>query len=110
MELGGSGSTIGAAWASTLDSFVRSGGVVIACNYFDTSWQIMNSSGLMGITAQASAYSMSIVVADSTDPVAAGVTSPYTGMSGSSQYTTTETGVVTRVSGGNPVVIHKTFP
>jgi hypothetical protein len=109
MERSGcNGSTIGAAWATTLNSFVRSGGVVIACNYFDTSWEIMSSSGLLSISAVSSAYGSSIVVADSTNPIAADVSS-YTGMSGSSSYTTTETGIVTRVSGGDPVVIHKMF-
>jgi len=109
MESGGSGSTIGATWSATLTSFVNSGGVVIACNYFDTSWQIMNSSGLLSITSQASATSSSINVVGTTDPIAAGVATPYTGLSGSSQYVTSETGIVTQVSGGNPVVIHKQF-
>jgi hypothetical protein len=108
MERGGSGSTIGTAWSTTVTSFVRSGGIFIVCNYLDTSWQIMNSSGLMSISSASSATSSSIVVVDTTDPIAADVTA-YTGSSGSTQYTTTETGIVTEVSGGNPVVIHKIF-
>jgi hypothetical protein len=107
MERGGSGATIGTAWATTLASFVANGGVVIVCNYLDTSWQIMRDSGLLDITAASSATSRSIEVADTTHPIAASVTSPYTGLSGSTQYTTTETGIVTQVVGGNPVVIHR---
>jgi hypothetical protein len=109
MESGGSGSTVGAAWATALTTFVNNGGVVIVCNYLDTSWQIMRDSGLLAITAASSATSSSIVVVDTSHPIAAAVTSPYTGLSGSTQYTTSEPGIITRVSGGNPVVIHKQF-
>jgi hypothetical protein len=109
MEMGGSGSTIGAAWASTLTSFVNSGGVVIACAFLDQSWQVMDSAGLLAITSSSSAYSSSISVVDSTDPIAASVASPYTGPNGSAQFVTSETGIVTQVPGGNPVVIHREF-
>ncbi len=109
MELGGSGTTIGAAWSATLTSFVNSGGVVIACAFLDQSWQVMNSSGLLSISSASSAYSSTINVVGTTDPIAAGVASPYTGPNGSSQFVTSEPGIVTQVSGGNPVVIHKVY-
>jgi hypothetical protein len=104
----GTGTTVGTAWATTLASFVANGGVVIACNFLDDSWQVMNSSGLLNVTANSSVYGSSIEIADTTHPIASGVASPYSAPNGSSSFTTTETGIVARVAGGGaPVVIHR---
>ena len=110
MERGtsGMGTTVGTAWATTLATFMANGGVVIACNYFDESWAVMSSSGLLDITAVTSIYGSSVEIADTTHPIAAGVASPYPAPNGSASYTTTETGIVARVAGGGaPVVIHR---
>jgi hypothetical protein len=109
MERGGTGSTIGAAWASTLLSFVTDGGIVIAMSYYCSAWEIMDSAGLLELTSAADATGSTINVVASSDPLAVGVTSPYSGLSGTTSFVTPESGVVNRVSGGNPVVIRKEY-
>jgi hypothetical protein len=110
MESGGSASTIGPAWATTLDTFVRGGGVVIACNYLDDSWQVMNRAGLIGVSGRLSTGTSMVVVEEATNPLMYGVTTPYSGLTGTSGFMTSEPGIVARMASGSyAVVIHKIY-
>jgi hypothetical protein len=102
--------TVGTAWASTLDSFVNGGGVVVVADYSGSSWEILDTSGLMTITASAGVSSgTSLTIAAPGDAVATGVSNPYTATNGSRSYTTSDTVVVSQTSTAAPVVVHKEF-
>jgi hypothetical protein len=102
--------TVGTAWASTLDSFVNAGGVVIVADYSGSSWEILDTSGLMTITASTTVSSgTSLTIAAPGDDVATGVSNPYIATNGSRSYTTSDTVVVSQTSTAAPVVIHKEF-
>ena len=100
---------IGGEWSGILSDFVENGGVVIVCDYsggYGGSYGILTGAGLMSIS---SAYDRSfqlLYVADATDPLADGVSSPFYGQSGTLSFLTAEEKVV--ISDGTyPVVIHK---
>lgn len=99
--------TVGTAWASTLASFVSSGGVVVQCD-FEARYHILDRAGLMSITGSTTVNGAALTIADPTDAVAAGV-SNYTAENGSSSYNSTDGNVVVETVGGAPVVIHKTI-
>ena len=60
----------------------------------------------MNVTGHA-AYSGSVFVADPAHPIAQGVSSPYTGLSGSSRFATSDGHVIADDAGTMPVVIIK---
>ena len=98
--------TVGTAWASTLDSFVASGGVVIQCD-FAGRYHILPSAGLLPITGSSKITDALLTIADPLDPVASGV-SDYLAGNGSSSYSCSEGNVVAKISSNAPVVINKT--
>jgi len=73
------------------------------------TWEIMNSSGLMTITASVNVSGQTLTVAAPEDPVAAGLPATYRGPNGSDAFTSTEEGIVVRTAAGAPVVIHSTY-
>ncbi|MFX1474835.1 MAG: Loki-CTERM sorting domain-containing protein [Promethearchaeota archaeon] len=112
--------TIGTLWASTLQNFVSSGGVVITtdCYSFPARiWgpniHILNESGLMTINRVEDSYptgSISLLsLFAAFDPVAIGVSSSWTPSNGTISVETAETTVVAKDDNGNPVVIHKIY-
>jgi len=102
--------TVGTAWTSTLNTFVNSGGVVVVADYSGSSWEILDTSGLMTITASAGvSIGASLTIAAPGDAVATGVSNPYLATNGSRSYTTSDTVVVSQTSTAAPVVIHKLF-
>jgi hypothetical protein len=98
--------SIGTAWATTLQAFVNSGGVVIQCDYYN-QYQIITSAGLMSITSGSPFTNQTVSVVASDDPVAQGVPASYIGCNGSATYTTSEGRVVVERTGYGPVVIDK---
>ncbi|MFH0900761.1 MAG: hypothetical protein V2A73_09055 [Pseudomonadota bacterium] len=105
--------TIGAAWSTLLGEFVERGGIVVVCDHnlgVGGTWQVLNSAGLMTITASSSVTAgTSIAVADTSDQIASGVTNPYLAVAGTLGFTTTDGNIVAKV-GTAPVLVHKRFP
>jgi hypothetical protein len=101
--------TIGEAWTDTLNEFLGNGGTIILCDGgtgFGTTYGILTGAGLMQIqyTNYRSFYTLH--VADSSDPLAKGVSTSFTAPFVTVSYATDETNVVIN-DGTDPVVIHK---
>ena len=101
--------TVGSDWAATVSDFVNNGGVVVVCDSYGGAWEVMNSSGLIPISATSPFFSGTVTVAAAGDEVAEGVSGTYSAANGSSHYRTTAAGVVVEHSSGNAVVIHERF-
>ncbi|MCK4265959.1 MAG: hypothetical protein KAX31_01680, partial [Thermoplasmata archaeon] len=105
---------IGFLWKDTLQDFLNNGGIVVHCDGSD-KYGILTDANLMDISlgGSCSGYSVNVVAPD--DPVAEGVSSPYTAQSNSRYYTynTDDGGTVVMERTGyqedEAVVIHKQF-
>ncbi len=105
----GSPTTLGALgteWAAVLNSFVITGGTVIACSNTTSEHLILANSGLLAVTPVSSPSSSAITkVADT--PINAGVAVPFTGTN-LHTYTTTTGTVDLQTTTGEAVVISRT--
>ncbi len=97
---------IGATWATTLQSFIDMGGVVIQCD-FAGRYGILTGSGLMSISSASECIGATVTVTAPEDPIAQGVSNTYNALTRSSYYTTAEKTVVVERIGYGPVVINK---
>lgn len=117
-ELAGSApwTTIANLWRPILWKFLDGGGIVIALNNYSQEWQILNQTQIMTVTGTiGSGTSVNHNVVATTDPLAVGVASPYTGINGSNAFSGISAAegsiVVTEIaSTGEDVVIRRPWP
>ncbi len=112
--------TLGTAWASTLTTFTKAGGVVVildgAAGATAEMPQFLTSAGLLSVTAHASLTAAEpVTVVGPSDVVGVGVLSPYGAGSRSVRFTAaapsaTVTYIVRDSLTNDPVVIHRTTP
>ena len=104
---------VGTAWASSLTTFVNSGGIVIMMDFGPASNRgvtshLYNSSNLMEINGFHVIRFTTVNVVDTSDALSRGVDSSFTAPDGSLGFETPETSTI--VSNGTlPMVIHKTM-
>ncbi|NLF70850.1 MAG: hypothetical protein GX575_17605, partial [Candidatus Anammoximicrobium sp.] len=99
--------SLGTAWASVLNNFVSSGGIVIACSHYQDEHLILQNAGLMTVSAYTTSTSLSLTKTTET-VLNAGVSVPFNG-SYIHEYSTSTNGQVSlrAVSGAYPVVLSR---
>jgi hypothetical protein len=102
--------TIGAAWTTSLSTFMADGGIIIVCDFNwggGGTYGILTGAGLMSIAGANDISPSTVYLVDPADPLAEGVSNTLSAPNGALHFVTTETNVVFD-DGTNPVVIHKT--
>ena len=102
--------TIGLNWSTSLTNFVNDGGVVILCDYTGFSYQIFNSSGLLGIDGcnETDHHGNTLDVVAPNDPLTEDVYPTFIAPTSTMSFNTNEGTSVVEYNSSS-VVIHKTM-
>jgi hypothetical protein len=105
--------TIGTIWSSTLQSYVNDGGIVILMDYaspvpnYGVTANIYNKSGLMSINSATNRYTTTVTLDSTESALARGVSSSWSGPSGTLSYDTNDYTFRVVNYGSEAVVAHK---
>ena len=109
--------SIGAGWASTLDTFVKSGGVVVVLSGGEGSMgSFITASNLMNVSAETSVTGQTVYNQFPADAIGVNVVTPFAARADSCAFTTNlastplDLFVITNAAGagaGAPVVVHR---
>jgi len=106
-------SFIANTWSPDMEAFMAAGGVVVVLDGGSSSTAAF-AGGPSGfyLAAGSSPVTTTLAVEDSTDPVAAGVTSPFTSTTGFTKYPRASNGNIVVGTSDNldPVVLHNAVP
>ncbi|MDZ7292746.1 MAG: S8 family serine peptidase [candidate division KSB1 bacterium] len=101
--------SLGASWASILNTFVANGGSVIVLEHgagsVTGSSTLLNGTGLMNITIQSTSISsVSVRAVDASHPIAAGLPNIFSAMNGNNTHISNGVKIIESVSTGGAVV------
>jgi hypothetical protein len=74
--------TVSAAWNAQLNTFLDRGGVIVVCDDFGGSFEVLDGPGLLTIPTEIGTTFLALTITTPGDPVAAGVVA-YTAPNGS---------------------------